>query len=403
MRDAADELEGLLDDAVRRRMVADVPLGAFLSGGLDSSLVVSSMSRQAQEPIKTTSIGFDDAAFSELGTAREIAAYLDTDHRDFVVEPQAADVLDQIAWHLDEPFADSSALATWYVCKMTRESVTVALSGDGGDEGFGGYTFRYIPHMAESAIRSVLPASLRCILFGPLGRAWPASSRLPRALRLKTILENLSLGDAEAYYRDLIWLREDTRGQIYKPEFLHELRGFTPFEVVHPFYTENNALDAVSRSQYSDISVYMTDDVLVKVDRMSMAHSLEVRAPLLDYQILEFAAGLPRHLKLDMRRGKIILRELARRRLPREIRSMPKRGFSIPAADWLRGELREMVEQIVLRDEGLIAEVLDHAAIHSLWAQHLNRSRDHSVFFWGLLMLGLWEKSAKAFVSKAAA
>jgi asparagine synthase (glutamine-hydrolysing) len=361
------------------------------------------MARLSSSPVKTNSIGFDSDAFSELGAAREIAAHLGTDHREFVVEPRAAAVLEQIAWHLDEPFADSSALATWYVSKMTRESVTVALSGDGGDEGFGGYTFRYVPHMAEAAVRRWLPASLRYVLFGPLGRVWPGTARLPRAFRLKSIFENLSTGDAEAYYRDLAWLREDTRRQVYRPEFMQGLRGFTPFEVVHPFYTQAGAPDAVSRSQFTDINVYMTDDVLVKVDRMSMAHSLEVRAPLLDYRILEFAAGLPRRLKLDMTQGKLILRELARRRLPERIRSMPKRGFSIPAAEWLRGDLREMVEQYVLVNSGLIAEVLDHAAIRELWAQHLNRSRDHSVFFWGLLMLALWERSACGRDSRAAA
>lgn len=392
---AADEFEALLDDAVKCRMISEVPLGAFLSGGLDSSLVVSSMAKQSSVPVRTHSIGFDRQEFSELGAAAEIATYLETDHREFVVRPDAASVLERIAWHLDEPFADSSALATWYVSQMTRESVTVALSGDGGDEGFGGYTFRYLPHFVESQLRRRMPASLRYLLFGPLGRLWPASARLPRFLRLKSIFENLGTGDFQAYYNDLIWLRDDIRSSVYRPEFFRELSGFSPAEVVQPWYSRFADRDAVARSQFADINVYMSDDVLVKVDRMSMAHSLEVRAPLLDYRILEFAATLPRHLKINLRQGKLVLRELASRRLPARIRSLPKRGFSIPAAEWLRGDLRDMVEANVFARSGVTQDYLDTCVLRRLWSQHLDRSRDHSVFFWGLLMLGLWEQSGR--------
>ncbi len=399
---AVEELEELLDAAVRRRLVSDVPLGAFLSGGIDSSLVVSSMAALAS-PVRTNTIGFDDERFSELDPARRIADHLQTDHREFVVRPQASAILGKVAWHLDEPFADSSALATWYVCQVTRESVTVALSGDGGDEAFGGYTFRYLPHVTEAAVRRAVPPWLRSALFGPLGQLWPATSRLPKPLRLKSIWENLATSDARAYYRDLAVLREDVRRAVYRPEFHASLRGFTPFEVVQPFYAGNGAPDALARSQFSDIGVYMTDDVLVKVDRMSMAHSLEVRAPLLDHRILEFAARLPRRLKLDGRQGKRVLRELAGKRLPAEIRNLPKRGFSIPAAEWLRTELREMTEALVLGRTGLVDELLDVSVLRNLWGQHLDGRRDHSVFFWGLLMLALWEGSAEEARGRVAA
>ena len=387
---AIDEFEPLFDDAVKCRLMSEVPLGAFLSGGLDSSLVVSSMARVLGRPVMTNSIGFEDAKFDELSSARVIADALHTDHHEFVVKPRAADVLERIAWHFDEPLADSSALPTWYVCEMARRTVTVALSGDGGDEGFGGYTFRYIPHMLESRIRAVVPTSVRSVTFGALGALWPASARLPKALRLKTIFENLAVGDAQAFYRDLACLREDARSALYSPGFLEKLKGFTPLEAVVPYYVNSDAPDALGRSQFTDIHSYMTDDVLVKVDRMSMAHSLEVRSPLLDHRLLEFAARLPSSLRVGARRGKLLLHALAERRLPRQVLNKPKRGFAIPAAKWLRTDLRALAQEVMFDVRNPAAEVLDRGELDRLWRQHLTAERDHSTFLWGLMMLGLW-------------
>jgi asparagine synthase (glutamine-hydrolysing) len=394
--DAIDEFESLLDEAVRCRLMSEVPLGAFLSGGLDSSLVVSSMARRVGRPVITNSIGFEEREFSELDAARAVARHLGTDHHEFTVVPQVTEVLEKIAWHCDEPLADSSAVPTWYVCEMTRRNVTVALSGDGGDEAFGGYTFRYLPHLFESKIRAALPPAFRHAAFGTFGRIWPGTSRLPKPLRLKSILENLSVSDAEAFYRDLAWLRSDTRSEIYTADFKDNLRGFEPFEVVQPFYSHNDAPDALGRSQFTDIHVYMTDDVLVKVDRMSMAHSLEVRSPLLDHRILEFAAALPTRLKISGNRGKLLLRGLAARRLPAVIQSLPKRGFAIPAARWLRQDLRSLAESQLFGSSTCISLLLDRTAVRQLWSEHLNGSRDHSVFIWGLIMLGLWEERARS-------
>jgi asparagine synthase (glutamine-hydrolysing) len=390
---ATEEFEALLDEAVRCRMMSEVPLGAFLSGGLDSSLVVASMARVSGRPVVTNSIGFDDREFNELSTAALIAQHLKTDHHEFVVEPRATDVLEKIAWHFDEPLADSSAVPTWYVCEMARRNVTVALSGDGGDEGFGGYTFRYVPHMLESRLRSLLPAALRGPMFGMLGSIWPGSARLPQPLRLKTIFENLSVSDAEAYYRDLIWLRGESRAALYTPEFMGALRGFTPMETVLPFYTGSDAHSALARSQNADIHFYMVDDVLVKADRMSMAHSLEVRCPLLDYRLLEFGTRLPDELKIRGRSGKLLLRELAARRLPESVRNLPKRGFSIPAARWLRQELRPMTESLLFDASRPFAGLLDERVVRGMWQEHLSAARDHSVFLWGLMMLSLWQRT----------
>jgi asparagine synthase (glutamine-hydrolysing) len=399
---ATEEFETLLDEAVRCRLMSEVPLGAFLSGGLDSSLVVASMAKISGRPVITNSIGFEDREFNELAVAAEIASHLKTDHHEFTVEPKAADVLERIAWHFDEPFADSSAVPTWYVCEMARRTVTVALSGDGGDESFAGYSFRYVPHMLESRVRTSVPAALRALAFGPLGRLWPASARLPKPLRLKTILENLAVSDAEAYFRDLAWLREDARLALYTPDFKRQLKGYTPFEAVYPFYANNDAPDALARAQHADIHFYMTDDVLVKADRMSMAHSLEVRCPLLDYRMLEFAARLPASLKTDRSKGKLPLRAAAARRLPERIRNMPKRGFSIPAARWLREDLRPMAEDLILGANSSASEWLDPGMLRTMWAEHQSGARDHSVFLWGQMMLSLWRKTSRPAASRAA-
>jgi asparagine synthase (glutamine-hydrolysing) len=401
LEDATDEFEALLDDAVKCRLMSEVPLGAFLSGGIDSSLVVSSMARLMERPVITNSIGFEDRGFNELPIASAIATHLKTDHHEFVVQPKAVDILGKIAWHFDEPLADSSAIPTWYVCEMARRSVTVALSGDGGDESFGGYTFRYLPHKMESGLRAAIPAPLRRAVFGALGSAWPASSKLPKPLRLKTILENLSVGDAEAFYADLAWLRTDTRSTLYSGDFMAQLKGFTPMETVQPYYSGSDAVDALGRAQYTDINFYMTDDVLMKVDRMSMAHSLEVRSPLMDHRIIEFAARLPSSLKVDATRGKLLLRAAAARRVPAEILDQPKRGFSIPAARWLRNELRPLAESIILDRNRFFSNVLDGQKVKQMWQEHLSESRDHSVFLWGLMMLGMWEQTSVMSASPA--
>jgi asparagine synthase (glutamine-hydrolysing) len=393
--EAADAFESLLDDAVRARLVAEVPLGAFLSGGLDSSLVVSSMARQIGKPVVTHCIGFEEREYSELEVARATAGHLGTEHHEHLVTPDAVAVLPKIAWHFDEPLADASAIPTWYVCEAARRSVTVALSGDGGDENFGGYTFRYLPHAFESRIRAALPAPLRAMLFGPLSALWPASARLPRPLRLKTILGNLAVADVEAYYRDLAWLREDTRAQVYSADFMRSLQGFSPRETVFDHYLRNGAADAVGRAQHADIHGYMTDDVLAKVDRMSMAHALEVRCPLMDHRLIEFAARLPTALKMDGRRGKLPLRRVAERRLPAELLAMPKRGFSIPAAQWLRESLRPMAEELLFGPSLAVLDLLDRAQLRRLWTEHLSGARDHHVFLWAVMMLALWHDQAR--------
>jgi asparagine synthase (glutamine-hydrolysing) len=391
MDQASDRLTELLYDAVKLRLISDVPLGAFLSGGIDSSLVVSFMAKISSQPVATHTIGFDETGFNELPAAGMVADFLKTDHHQFIVNPDASQTLEKIAAFFDEPFADSSALPTWHVCRMAGKNVTVALSGDGGDEGFGGYTFRYLPHQMESRLRSVLPAVLRTPLFSLIGALYPAGPGLPRFLRLKTIFENLAVSDAQAFYNDLIWLRQKIRQNLYAKGFMDALKGFTPAETVMPVYQKSSGTDPVSRSQHTDIQCYMTDDVLVKVDRMSMAHSLEVRNPLLDYRILEFAAALPLNLKVSHGSGKRLLRHLAAKHLPPQIIDLPKQGFAIPAAHWLRKDLNAFAHDHIFNSE-VVLSCMNPAQLHTLWSRHQQGRADHSVLLWGLMMLGLWEK-----------
>ena len=387
---AIEEYESLLDQATRCRLMSEVPLGAFLSGGIDSSLVVAAMSEAMNKPVLTNTIGFSEDKFNELPLARMISNQLGTDHHEFTLEADVVDVLPRIAYHFDEPLADSSAVPTWYVCQMARRNVTVALSGDGGDESFAGYSFRYNPHLTESRIRNKIPMALRALVFGPLASVYPQSTRLPRYLRLKSYLENMATSDAEAFYQDLIWLRRSDRQQLYSSAFISQLSGYEPLEEVYPKYSGPNGHDPLSRAQYTDINFYMTEDVLVKVDRMSMAHSLEVRAPLLDHRLLEFAATLPVEMKIKQGQGKWLMRQVAKKRYPEKIINHPKQGFSIPAASWLRKELKEIAADKIFNST-VIQNYLNQQQVQRLWNEHQSGKQDHNVLLWGLMMLGFWE------------
>jgi asparagine synthase (glutamine-hydrolysing) len=237
-----------------------------------------------------------------------------------------------------------------------------------------------------------VPAAFRSAVFGAAAAVWPASSKLPQPLRLKTILGNLAQSDAEAFYRDLSFLRDETRRQVYAPDFMRGLHGYSARETVIPLYAASDAPDAVGRAQQTDIHLYMTDDVLAKVDRVSMAHSLEVRCPLLDPAILEFGASLPSSVRLAGGMGKRPLRRLAQQRLPKEVVDMPKRGFSIPAARWLREDLRPMTEGLLFDEGSPVLNWLDRTALRRTWNEHLSGHRDHSVFIWGAMMFALWQQ-----------
>jgi len=352
---------------------------------------VAQMQKILSSPVLTNAIGFEDGE-DELPLARRFASYLGTDHREFLVRPEAAKILPELIWYLDEPLADSSVIPTFYVCQMARRNVTVALSGDGGDESFGGYTFRYLPHFWESRLRQKLPLPLRSSLLGLIGKIYPRTAWLPRPLRLKSIFQNLAVSDARAFYQDLSWLPPDIREKIYTPYFWKELAGFSPLEKILPLYEKVEGLDPLSRAQFVDLHFYLPEDVLVKVDRMSMAVALEVRAPLLDYHLIEFAATLPLELKIKGRKGKILLREALERFFPEDFISPVKRGFAVPEGEWLRKDCRPFLEEAFQDGDSLLWKYLSRTKIENLWKKHLKGSLNLGVFFWALMIFYLWEK-----------
>ncbi len=393
--DAIGELTTIFDESVKLRLISDVPLGAFLSGGVDSSAVVASMAGiMGTSPVKTCSIGFSEKKFNELAFAEIVSQQYRTDHRESVVTPDAVDIIQKIVWHFDEPFADSSAIPTWYVSKITRENVTVALSGDGGDENFAGYTQRYSMNRFEHNIREKIPPVLRKSVLAPIAAIYPRVDALPRPLRLKHFLTNLSLPMERAYFRDMsFYFTEDAKELLYSPNMKKELKGYSSFDVLNRFFKKTRTSDPVSRVQYVDIKTYMTEDILVKVDRMSMAHSLEVRSPILDHKLMEFAAKLPSRLKLNGKESKYIFKKMNEKRLPHDILYRKKQGFSVPLSDWLKGKLRLFAEETLFSKQSGVGEFVNKEYVELLWKSHLKGFNDNSSKIWNLMMFELWRKN----------
>ena len=386
---AVEELREVFDEAVRLRMFSDVPLGAFLSGGVDSSAVVASMSLQGGAPVRTAAIGFAEKRFNELEYADLMAKRYGAEHHEFVVRPEALAIIDRLVWHFDEPFADSSAVPTWYVSQMARQRVTVALSGDGGDETFAGYTRRYAMTRFEDGLRRKIPAALRTGLLGPLARIYPRADFLPRPLRLKGFLTNLSLPLEQAYFRDMsFYCKPEAKALLYTPEFAAQVGTSRAHEVVAVHFSRNRNSDPVSRAQYVDIHSYLPEDILVKVDRMSMAHSLEVRAPILDHKVMECAARLPSSQKLRGEESKYIFKKMNEERLPSEILYRKKQGFSVPLDAWLRGDLRDLAHDSLFG--GGLDDLFNPAYVRGLWDAHQSGREHNGTPLWGLLMFARW-------------
>jgi asparagine synthase (glutamine-hydrolysing) len=379
------ELEELLDGAVRARLESDVPLGAFLSGGIDSGTIVSFMSKAMDRPVLTHTVGFSDRGTDEREDAAAVAAALGTDHLATEVRPDLRDVLPRIAWHFDEPFADPSAVPTWYVSRETRKRVTVALSGDGGDELFAGYKSRYGMALMEEKVRRMLPGGLRRGLL-PLARVWPRSARLPRPLRLGGFLANVAADRDRAYFSDRCHIPPRLRERLGG---IGGSRKFDPFVALEP-HLARAPKEPLARALYLDLKTWLTDDGLVKVDRMSMAHALEVRCPLLDHRIIEMAARVPSRLKMHDGQTKVLLRRVSERRLPKEILSRPKRGFAPPVTRWLREDLRDLSRDLLLDPRSLSGELFDRKAVAGLLDDHGSGRLDAGWAIWTLLMLEVW-------------
>ena len=398
-----DEVDARLSAAVSRRLESEVPIGAFLSGGIDSGLVVSYMAAALGTPPITASVGFDHGEHNELGPAGLTARHFSTRHSTAIVEPRLEDVLDPIVASFDEPFADPSAIPTFYVSQMARQHVTVALSGDGGDEAFGGYAWRYLPHAMEEKARKLMPGGAGRKAAAWLGARWPRSRAFPRPLRLGNVLENLSRDPAGAYYADLCFLKpHDARALLGRaPTRLPE--DSPVYEQVTRPYRECPSTSAVQRAQYADLKVYMPNDPLVKVDRMSMANSLEIRCPLLDHRLIELAFRIPTDRKMPNGQPKSLLRSLAERRLPKKILTLPKKGFTAPIGSWLSGPYAEQFRQDVLSPSSRSRDIIDPARVSTLFEEHRSGRADHSFALWAVWMFERWARQEPVAQSRAAA
>ena len=380
-----DRLDALVTESVRLRLVSDVPLGAFLSGGIDSSAVVASMAETCgADRVITTSVGFDEGGFNELEHARTVARHLGVTQHEEIVRPEITDLLPALAWHLDEPFADSSAVPTYYVSKAARRHVTVALSGDGGDELWAGYA-RHRVEQWELTARQWLGAAGGRI-------AGRLAGRLPLAVKGMRSIRHLGLSPADACAQKHAYglFEQDVRGSLYSRDFAHEVRHADPFAGFRDAYNACGSRDPLDRALYVDVRTYLVDDILTKVDKMSMAVSLESREPLLDHKLLEFAASVPASLKLKNGQGKYLLRRLLERRVPKSIVDRPKQGFSAPIGEWLRGPLAPMVDSLLLDRRMRERGVFDHGAVAAMWREHRDGSQDHRHRLWSLVMLELW-------------
>ncbi len=387
-----DEFESIFSEAVGLRMISDVPLGAFLSGGVDSTAVVAAMARHSDRPVVTTSAGFMERNYNELNHAKLVAKTMETDHHEVMVQPRAAEILPRLTWHLDEPFADSSAVPTFYVSKAARERVTVALSGDGGDEAFAGYSWRYGLNLLEFRVRRWIPPWIRHTVLRPISDAWPKGDQLPRPLRWKFFLRNLSLSPERAYFHDMSLFTPADKEGLLSWDFRRALNGYDSCAHFERHFNRVQGLDHLSRILYLDTKTYLTNDILVKVDRMSMANSLEVRSPLLDHRVMEFAAALPPSMKYRGVTSKYLLKRHLTGRVPPSVFQRPKMGFSIPLAAWLRGELREMAEDLLFSERSMVRGYFVPEFVRGLWASHQAGRRNHSHHLWALMVLELWHR-----------
>jgi asparagine synthase (glutamine-hydrolysing) len=372
----------VLKDAVSSHMISDVPLGAFLSGGVDSSAVVGMMAQVSSRPVKTFSIGFDDPEFDELEHARTVARHFGTDHHEFVVRPDGLSILDDVIAHFDEPFADSSAIPTWYVSEIARRHVTVVLSGDGGDELFGGYD-RYLPHPRVARFDRMPIPGLRAAA----SIAWPL---LPHGARGKNFLRHVAKDSAGRYLDSIALFQSDERAALYAPGVRTALARNAE-EALASHFDRFAGLPHDSRMMRFDFETYLPEDVLTKVDRMSMAHSIETRVPLLDNEVIDFAATLPADFKIRNGRRKHILKETLRPLLPAGVLDRRKQGFGIPLGTWFRGGLTDLFSEVLDSPRTKQRGYFEAPFVARLLREHL-AGRDHTLRLWQLLVFELWHR-----------
>lgn len=385
LADATAELTERLRESVRLRMIAEVPLGAFLSGGVDSSAVVATMAGLAGDPVNTCSIAFDDPAFNESAFAQMVADRYKTRHFVETVKSDDFDLIDTLAALYDEPYADSSAIPTYRVCQLARKHVTVALSGDGGDESMGGYR-RYRMHLMEEKMRGAVPSGVRRPLFGLLGKVYPKADWAPRVFRAKTTFQALARDSVQAYFHSVSILRDDMRRSLFSASFRKELAGYNALEVFRRHAGNANADDPLALIQYLDTKTYLVGDINTKVDRASMAHSLEVREPLMDHKLVEWLASLPSSLKIKGQEGKFVFKKAMEPLLPDDVLYRPKMGFAVPLARWFRGPLKARLRDAVLGSTLADTGIFNRDYLEHLVDAHQSGARDYSAPLWTILM-----------------
>jgi asparagine synthase (glutamine-hydrolysing) len=386
-----EAIDSKLEETVRLHLTSDVPVGAFLSGGLDSSAILAFSSRFTDAPLQTFSIGFHEEKFSELPEARRTAAFFGAKHHEETVTPDAVSLLGEISHYFDEPFADPSAIPTFLLARLASRSVKVALSGDGGDELFGGYA-RYPHDLNEARMRRALPNWFRRRALSPLAGRWPQTDWLPQQLRAKTRLTNLSLDAADAYANTMMVCRPPLRRRLLHADVAATLNGHSAEHLVRDAYAASAPDDPLGGMIAADMATVLPDDFLVKVDRASMAHGVEVRPPFLDHELLELAARMPSHFKVRNGETKWIFKRVCRGRLPDRTINRPKQGFDIPLDAWLRGPLRDIFQSTVLSPHSPLAALVDLNMAKTLHEQHRAGSSRHGKTLWSLLVLANWSE-----------
>ncbi|MFC1630595.1 XrtA/PEP-CTERM system amidotransferase, partial [Pseudomonadota bacterium] len=382
---AGSELIERFEEAVRIRMIAEVPLGAFLSGGVDSSAVVAAMAKISGDPVNTCSISFGDPKFNESQYAAMVAEQYNTAHRVEQVDPDDFDLIDNLADLYDEPYADSSALPTYRVCELAKKQVTVVLSGDGGDENLAGYR-RYRWHTYEEKMRSLMPDRVRRNLFGFLGSVYPKADWAPKIFRAKSTFEAMARDSLEGYLHSVSIMSNQIRSSLFSENLKRDLQGYQAVEVFKRHAMQAPTDHPLSLVQYLDLKTYLPGDILTKVDRASMAHALEVRVPILDHQLVDWISGLPPEYKLKGREGKYIFKKALEHTLPDTILYRPKMGFAVPLASWFRGPLREKVRDSILGETMIDSGLFDQSHLKKIVDQHQSGARDYSSPIWTLLM-----------------
>ncbi len=387
--EAVEETTRIVREATRARLISEVPLGAFLSGGVDSSIIVALMAEASANPVKTFSIGFDEADFSELKYAKMVAEHIGAEHHEFIVRPDALEILPLLVEHYGEPYADSSSIPTYYVSRETRRHVTVALNGDGGDESFAGYE-RYMGMKAAESYHRI-PGFVRKSLIEFPASLLPNSKKHRSRLRsAKRFVESASLPTIDRYFRWMSAIAPNLKSELISENFRRNLNGTKPSDALDYWFERANGADIIDKTMFVDQMTYLPNDLLVKVDIASMANSLEARSPFLDHKVIEFAATLPADIKVKKADTKTLLKKVAANLVPREAIYRRKMGFGVPIGAWLRGEMRDFMRENLLSEKFANRGLFDQKKIENLITEHQNQIRDHATPLWTLLMLELW-------------